>query len=78
MYAAYIMPGNFPNFEMIKAQKLQITLEKETGFQQIGTNTGDSYQDVEVEFNGDGSIAGYVVGGLGFCPDTVRVSNICL
>ena len=38
-------------------------------------NTGDSYQDLEVEFNADGTIAGYVVGGLGFCPDTVRLST---
>ena len=54
------------------------TLQKETGFSQISTNTGDSYQDLEVEFNADGTVAGYVVGGLGFCPDTVRVSNIFL
>ena len=48
---------------------------QETAFSQVGTNSGDSYQDLEVEFNADGTIAGYVVGGLGFCPDTVRLST---
>ena len=46
------------------------TTGQETAFQQVQTNTGDSYQDVEVEFNADGSVGGYVVGGLGWCPDT--------
>ena len=61
---------------MLQIKLDKITLQKETGFSQISTNTGDSYQDLEVEFNADGTVAGYVVGGLGFCPDTARVSNI--
>lgn len=52
------------------------SLGQETAFSQVGTNSGDSYQDLEVEFNADGTIAGYVVGGLGFCPDTVRLSSV--
>ena len=63
---------------MLQIKLDKVTLKKETGFSQISTNTGDSFQDLEVELNADGTIAGYVVGGLGFCPDTVRVSYIFL